>query len=200
MHGTVFVFAKAPRAGAVKTRLAADIGDGRAAALFRIMTKRIAAEAAKGRWRVIIAVDPASAMSGWSNIFPPHLPRALQARGDLGARMGCAFAAAPPGPAVIIGTDIPALRARHMRAAFDALAGADAVFGPAEDGGYWLIGLARRRPAPDLFKGVRWSGPHALADTIDTLPASFRVKKIERLADVDDADDLSHFGLRATAR
>ena len=72
--------------------------------------------------------------------------------------------------------------------------------GPAEDGGYWLVGLNRRRAAPNLFRGVRWSTKHALADTLKTLPASFYVGMLERLADVDEAKDLSLMGPAAAAR
>ena len=200
MRGTVIVFAKAPRAGAVKTRLAAGIGAGRAAALFRVMTERVVSEAAKGPWRTIVAVDTALALSGWDNIFLENASRRLQGSGDLGARMARAFHAAPPGPVIIIGADAPALRARHLRNAFKALAGADAVFGPAEDGGYWLIGLARRRAAPDLFQNVRWSSPHALADTMKTLPRAFKTAMLATLSDIDEAADLVHLGLRATSQ
>jgi uncharacterized protein len=199
MRGTVIIFAKAPRAGAVKTRLGAEIGMGRAAALFRIMTERTIAEAVKGDWRTCLAVDPPSAVTGWDSLWPPQLSRMAQAPGDLGARMAHAFNTAPPGPALIIGADAPGLRARHLRQAFKALGRADAVFGPAEDGGYWLIGLARRRPAPNLFEGVRWSTKHALADTVKTLPGGFQVSHLETLADIDEARDLEKFGLCATA-
>ncbi len=198
MRGTVFVFAKAPRAGAVKTRLAADIGAARAAALFRIMTERTAATATEGDWRTIIAVDSASALAGWDHLFPPHLERRAQGPGDLGARMGRVLRAAPPGPAIIIGADAPGVREDHIQGAFQALRGADAVFGPAADGGYWLIGLARRRAAPGLFAGVRWSTASALDDTLKTLPATFKTAMLETLADIDEARDLVHLGARST--
>ena len=200
MRGTALLFVKAPRAGQVKTRLAADVGHGRAAALFRIMTQRAVGEIVKGGWRAVLAVDPPSAMKGFNTLWPPRVPRIPQGRGDLGDRMGRAFENAPLGPVVIFGADIPGLRARHLREAFRALQGADAVFGPAPDGGYWLIGLARRRPAPKLFEKVRWSTKHALKDTLASLPSDFRIRQLEELADVDRAKDLAALGPRATAR
>lgn len=200
MRGTVIVFVKAPQAGRVKTRLGVDIGMGRAAALFRVLTERTIAESMSGPWRVMLAVDPPSAMSGFDALWPPRLVRMPQASGDLGARMGHAFDAAPPGPVVIIGADAPGLRTRLLRNALRALRGADAVFGPATDGGYWLIGLARRRVAPDLFNGVRWSTKHALADTLKSLPSAFRIQYLEQLRDIDTAEDLDAVGPRATAR
>lgn len=198
MDGAVIIFAKAPRAGAVKTRLAADVGAGRAAALFRIMTERTVATAMSGDWRTLIAVDGAPGLAGWDHIFPPRLQRRVQGAGNLGDRMGRQFRAAPAGPALIIGADAPGLRAVHLRQAFEKLRSADAVFGPAADGGYWLIGLARRRAAPDLFDGVRWSSQHALGDTLKTLPSAFNIAMLETLSDIDEAGDLEHFGLRST--
>jgi hypothetical protein len=86
------------------------------------------------------------------------------------------------------------LRAAHLKEAFKSLGAADAVFGPAQDGGYWLIGVARRRRAPDLFNGVRWSSPHALGDTIATLPPDFQIAYLPVLHDVDDAAGLAAAG------
>lgn len=200
MRGTVVIFVKAPRAGRVKTRLGTVIGMGRAAALFRIMTMRTILEAEKSGAEVVLAVDPVSALEGWGATWPPHLLRMAQGRGDLGDRMGRFFSHLPAGPVVIIGADAPGLRARHLRSAFDALRGRDAVFGPATDGGYWLIGLARRRAAPDLFAKVRWSTKHALADTQASLPPGFNIAMLEKLNDIDEAADLASFGLHATAR
>lgn len=200
MRGTLVIFVKAPVAGRVKTRLGAEIGMGAAAALFRIMTMRTILEAEKSGARVVLAVDPAASLCGRDNLWPPRLPRVAQGPGDLGERMGRFFSRAPGGPLAIIGADAPGFRARHARAAFAALRGADAAVGPAADGGYWLIGLARRRAAPDLFRGVRWSTRHALADTLASLPPSFRVARLETLCDIDDAADLVHFGPHATAR
>ena len=200
MRGHVVIFLKAPRAGQVKTRLGADIGMGRAAALFRIMTAHTIREAEKSGASVALAVDPPSAFKGWGALWQPRLPRYPQGPGDLGMRMGRFFGAFGEGPLVIIGADAPGFRARHLRQAFDALRGADAVFGPATDGGYWLIGLARRRAAPDLFDNVRWSTKHALADTRSSLPQSFSVALLETLKDIDTVEDLSVLGAYATSR
>ncbi len=194
MRGTLIIMLKAPVAGRVKTRLGAEVGMGRATALFRILTERTIAEAEKGPWRTFLAVDPPGATHISVRFWPKHLTRIPQGPGDLGARMKRAFLDASPGPVVIIGADAPALRARHLRQAFNALKAADAVFGPAEDGGYWLIGLSHRRSAPDLFNGVRWSSQHALADTLATLPAGFDVRRLETLRDIDVASDLAALG------
>jgi hypothetical protein len=95
------------------------------------------------------------------------------------------------GPTCIIGADIPGIEAPHIAQAFKALGDHDAVFGPAPDGGYWLVGL-KHAPKPGLFANVRWSTEHALADSRATLPDA-RIATIATLADVDTAADLARF-------
>ena len=112
------------------------------------------------------------------------------AAGDLGQKLQNVVDSLPPGPVVIIGTDIPGIRARDIAAAFDKLGSHDAVFGPASDGGYWLVGFRRRPATPRAFHGVRWSGPHALSDTKKNLNGH-SVAEIATLDDTDTADDLA---------
>ncbi len=142
------------------------------------------------RWETWIAVAP-DREGMESRVWPAGVRRWPQGRGDLGARMGRVFRCFPPGPVAIVGADVPAIQPRHVAAAFRALGAADAVFGPAEDGGYWLVGLARgRRAAPaGLFRGVRWSTRHALADSRASL-GDTRIALLETLRDVDSAEDL----------
>jgi glycosyltransferase A (GT-A) superfamily protein (DUF2064 family) len=94
------------------------------------------------------------------------------------------------GPVCVVGADIPDLKKHHIARAFGALGASDAVFGPALDGGYWLIGFKNARPAPPrLFENVRWSSEHALADTVATIPG-FRISYVDTLRDVDRLVDL----------
>ena len=182
----VVVFVRAPRLGQVKSRLAAGIGALPALRFYREITARVLTILGRDpRWRTVVAITPPRARF---DRFPERsLPRLDQGRGDLGRRMAYAFRVLPPGRTVIVGSDIPALAPRHIAAAFRALGNHDAVFGPARDGGYWLIGLKRSRPLPaGLFEGVRWSSPHALADTRANLPRWFSVMLLETLEDVDD--------------
>tara|TARA_R110002111_G_scaffold113068_15_gene173138 strand:- start:25182 stop:25571 length:390 start_codon:yes stop_codon:yes gene_type:complete len=124
-----------------------------------------------------------------SRVWPAHLPRWPQGQGDLGDRMARMMAQAG-GPVCVIGADVPGITRAHIAQAFKALGDHDAVFGPAHDGGYWLIGLRRARPLPrGLFHGVRWSTEHALADTRATL-SGLRIARIATLHDVDTAADL----------
>jgi hypothetical protein len=197
MRGTLIILVKAPVAGRVKTRLARSVGAGRAAAVFRVLTSATIAAAARGPWRTLVAVDPPSAVGTLAASSPPQI---AQARGDLGARLRAAFAGAPEGPVIVIGADAPALRAADIRRGFAALKGADAAFGPSEDGGFWLVGLARRRAARGLFRAVRWSTPQALADACASLPPRWRIAYLDRLRDVDTADDLALIGAGALHR
>jgi rSAM/selenodomain-associated transferase 1 len=187
----LFIMVKEPRAGRVKTRLGADIGMIRAAWWFRHQTRRLIRVIGRDpRWQTVLAVSP-DVEGLQSRIWPGHLPRWPQGRGDLGARMASIFRDAPSGPVVIIGADIPGITSAMIANAFRALGDHDVVFGPAPDGGYWLIGMKRggRAVPARLFEGVRWSSANALADTVATFGAA-RVAMINTLRDVDVADDL----------
>jgi uncharacterized protein len=183
--------AKAPVAGRVKTRLAAEAGAAAAVHFARHSTATLLQRVAiDTRWSTILAVAPDIALSGpgWPG-WPRSIPLMPQGGGDLGARMQRIFDSAPPGPAVIIGTDVPHIAPAHIATAFRLLGRHDAVFGPAADGGYWLVGLKRRPRLLRPFDGVRWSTAHALSDTLANL-RGLSVGAVATLADVDTAADL----------
>lgn len=98
------------------------------------------------------------------------------------------FQRLPPGPAIIVGGDIPAIRVAHVAHAFRLLGKSDAVFGRAPDGGYWLVGLRRSPRVLAPFAGVRWSGPHALADTLRNLEGR-HIAFAATLSDVDTEEN-----------
>ena len=190
---------KEPRPGRVKTRLGRDLGMTAAAWWFRHQSRALLRRVQDPRWQLVLAVAPDRA-GMTSRVWPAHLTRWPQGRGNLGDRMGRMLRGAPPGPVCVIGADIPGITAAHIANAFNALRANDAVFGPAHDGGYWLIGLKRSRPIPPrLFANVRWSTEHALADTIATLQ-NHRIAQVAMLKDVDTIDDLpmTNRGARAT--
>jgi glycosyltransferase A (GT-A) superfamily protein (DUF2064 family) len=113
-----------------------------------------------------------------------------QGRGDLGERMQRIMRETPAGPVVIVGTDVPGIRPAHIAEAFRLLGQHDAVFGPASDGGYWLVGLRRRPRLIRPFGGVRWSTLHALADTLANLSGR-SIGQLPTLSDVDDGRDFA---------
>ena len=179
------VIVKVPVAGAVKTRLAREVGVAQATRFARGSAAALLGRVGHDpRWQTVLAVAPDAGLT--SRYWPRRLSRLPQGRGDLGVRMQRIFDVAPPGPVLIVGTDVPGITRRHIARAFRLLGQHDAVLGPAADGGYWLVGLRRRPRTLQIFADVRWSSPHALADTLANLEgcsAAFAAT----LSDVDDA-------------
>ncbi|MBM3487993.1 MAG: glycosyltransferase [Alphaproteobacteria bacterium] len=188
MRRHLVVFVRLPVLGAVKRRLARDIGAVAAVGFYRRTTASVVARLARDRrWSTVLAVTPDRAVTA----APPAwrgCRRERQGPGDLGRRMARALRRHAPDPVVVVGSDIPGITARHVATAFRALGHAELVIGPAEDGGYWLIGSRDGRRLFRPFAGVRWSGPHALADTVASLRGR-RIAIVARLADVDDGAD-----------
>lgn len=191
MKPALVIMLKEPRPGRVKTRLGKDMGMAQAARWFRRQSLGLLRSlGGNPKWRVVLAVSP-DREGLESRVWPKGFERWPQGRGSLGDRMGRIFRMFPPGPVIIIGADIPGIRAKQVERAFRLLGSYDGVFGPADDGGYWLVGLKRVSKAPaGIFKGVRWSTEHALSDTLDTL-SGLKIACVETLRDVDTLDDLA---------
>ena len=188
----VAVFAKAPVAGVVKTRLVPLLGDEGAANLHAGLVERALSTALEAR---LGAVELWCAPDEHHPFFT-HCARRFGVRlcrqegGDLGARMAHAFqrAFAAGRPMLVIGSDCPAITAAYLRSAAEALLTHDAVVAPAEDGGYVLVGLARR--VPRLFEGIAWGSSGVMAATRARLEASgVRWKLLPTLWDVDRPED-----------
>ena len=188
MRRHLVLFVRAPQLGSGKRRLARAIGDVATVRFERMMIalllRRLAADR---RWRLRIAVTPDKARRQ-ARRWRRGVETEAQGGGDLGIRMRRALIACPQGPVVMVGGDIPALAARHIAAAFRLLGQHALVFGPAEDGGFWLVGARCGPRLPSLFERVRWSGPFALADTLARLPRRVSVGFVDRLEDVDDGE------------
>ncbi|MFY2823074.1 TIGR04282 family arsenosugar biosynthesis glycosyltransferase [Ruegeria sp. MALMAid1280] len=189
MQRTLVIMVKEPRPGRVKTRLGRDIGMVGAAWWFRHQTRSLIRRLRDPRWQIVLAVAP-DREGLTSRIWPADLPRAAQERGDLGDRMARMLRGMPKGPVCLIGADIPGITRGHIAQAFKALGQDQMVFGPAPDGGYWLVGAQRYSALPlGLFRNVRWSTEHALADTLASVPGT-RVALLDQLRDVDTLADL----------
>jgi rSAM/selenodomain-associated transferase 1 len=191
----IIVFARAPVAGAAKTRLIPALGAAGAAALHeRLVARTLATAVAAGIGPVELCCTPDASHAALVAVARAHgATLADQGPGDLGERMLAAFrrtlAGAPA--AILIGSDCPALEPAHLRRAAASLAGgADAVLAPAEDGGYVLIAL-KRAPA-SLFERIRWGEPTVMAETRERLAAlGMRWEELETLWDVDRPEDLA---------
>jgi uncharacterized protein len=196
MNAAIVVMAKAPRAGLAKTRLAPALGaEGAAALAERLLGHAVAQARAAALGPVRLCVTPDATHPAIVRLgAQPGVELELQGDGDLGARMHRAFVRAlrpPVGRALLIGTDVPALDAAVLRRAAAALDTHDAVFVPALDGGYALVGL--HRPAPILLDDMIWSTPTVMAHTRRRLAAAgLRHAELEPLADIDEPADLVH--------
>ena len=186
MQRHLILFVRAPAYGSGKRRLARDIGDLAALGFERLMLARLLRRLGRDRrWRLRIAVTPDRARYR-QRVWPRGIPVVGQGSGDLGERMHRALGGCPPGPAVLVGTDIPALGPSHITAAFRLLGRRDLVFGPAADGGFWLVGARRSPRLPPLFGQVRWSSAHALEDALANLPRGVSAGFAATLDDVDN--------------
>lgn len=191
---SVVVMAKAPVPGLAKTRLAKLLGPAGAARAQRGFVLRVLSTA---RGASVGPVVLHCAMGEGHRFFALLAQRwgvhcVSQVEGDIGQRMQAVMAAhfaAPAAlPLLIIGTDCPALTPRHLQAAADALVTDDAVFIPAEDGGYVLIGM--RRALPEAFDRIEWSTARTMAQTRERLSgAGVRWRELPALWDVDEPAD-----------
>jgi uncharacterized protein len=190
----LLVFLKWPEPGLAKTRLIPHLGAEAAAGVYRLLAEAEigATRPEAGEYDRLLCFSPAEArgrIQGWF----PGVAVWPQPDGDLGHRMAEAFAEGFGRGAdrvAIIGTDVPAVSRDTVRAAFRALDSADAVLGPAHDGGYYLLALAR--PRPELFSGIAWSTPQVLAATrARAASLGLRTRLLEPMRDVDTIDDLA---------
>jgi rSAM/selenodomain-associated transferase 1 len=183
------VMVKAPVCGSVKTRLGREIGAVAAVALYRTLTEGLLRQVSRDRrWRTVLAVTPPAAVAHrfacWRWVANDRI---AQVRGGLGHRMR-SILDGNGRHGIVVGSDIPFVKAANVAEAFMLLRRSGAVFGPAEDGGYWLVGLGPRARALRPFDKVRWSTANALTDTLSALgggPVAFA----RTLFDVDTASD-----------
>jgi uncharacterized protein len=183
----VYVFAKAPVPGRVKTRLIPAVGAEGASRLAKaLLEDTLEALVAAGRAAPVLAVDDVEAFRGRG------LPLVEQGTGDLGARLervlGLGLTRSPA--VVAVGSDTPGFPAPLLEECFQALGRADAVLAPAADGGFTLLGL--RRCPPGLLRGLPWSGPDTFRATEARLRArGLSVARARPFFDVDGPADLA---------
>lgn len=193
----VIVFLKFPEPGAVKTRLAAEVGDAAAARLARHFAEETLAAAASLGLPVTVSFAPARRGGEFSSWLGSGYDYAPQRGEDLGLRMRHAFEdafARGAERAVLVGTDAPDRPAEFLSEALARLDDHDAVLGPALDGGYHLIALRRGSFAPEIFSGIDWSTPKVLAQTLDALREAGRTAyMLPPWRDIDDRSGLADY-------
>ena len=189
-RGHLIIFVKEPRVGKVKTRLADDIGPINATFWYRRQLNHLLNNFKRSSpYAKHLFVTPHRGLKYFRPYTRQGWRLCCQSPGDLGKKMASAFFSVGHGPKLLIGSDIPAVSRQHIRLAFKQLNSVDAIFGPAQDGGYWLIGLSRFVMPPNL-KHVRWSSKYALSDTLSKFGPKLSVKLIQTLKDVDRGSDL----------
>ena len=190
------MFAKAPVAGYAKTRLTPALGAAGAARLAeRLLERAVQAACSAGIGPVQLCCAPDATHPSFERLATTEggVSLVVQGDGDLGARMGRAMARALAvhDRALLIGTDACGLDAAYLRLAARALDDHDAVFGPALDGGYTLVGL--RRGETRVFDGIAWSTPQVMQQTRERIAAlGLAHAELAPLADVDEPADLRH--------
>ena len=190
----VILFVKLPEKGRVKSRLARDIGDGPALLLYEAMVLDTIDMLKRTKIPFRIFFDPPQeieALRSWLGESHFFLP---QTGIDLGERMELAFQRVfdeGAEEAILIGTDIPGLTASVVSDAFGAFGQYDAVIGPANDGGYYLLGFRNRSFTPSIFRTMTWSTEQVFQETLDRLRKVARtVRVLPECIDVDTRDDL----------
>lgn len=201
MKRVVLVFLKFPEPGKVKTRLAEDLGDEGAALAYRQMVCRVFEQCRSARPDALaVAYDPqerAKDIREWIGpfltAFPGEVEWLAQAPGDLGDRLeaavGAVFRRFKDSGVLAIGSDCVHLDIGTLQAAWTSLEeGTDVVFGPAGDGGYYLVGLTDRHPI--LFRGIPWSSPETLESSMAAARrADLSVELLETRTDVDTLEE-----------
>lgn len=202
----LLLFARTPRPGGVKTRLAPRLGVAGAAALYEAFLEDAGrAYLEPASWTSVVWAEPDPSAPVFERCFPSPWTRRAQTGEDLGARLTAAFAAAfrEGAPrAVAVGADHPALTRAAVGEIFEALAsGARAAIVPAEDGGYCAIGLAAGLDPAAIFEGVSWSSPRVLEQTLARCArARVDCRLLAPGYDVDRPEDLDRLGRDLAAR
>ena len=181
------LFTRYPTPGQAKTRLIPVLGQEGAAAIHRRLTERTLAMLRRSGLPVEVRATGASldAFRAWLG----EVAIIDQGGGDLGARLA---RATRPAPVILLGADIPDMELRHVQKARQLLNRNPVVIGPAEDGGYYLLGLAR--PLDALFEGIPWGTERVLPATLERLrELDIKVGMLEPLADLDRPDDLARW-------
>jgi len=190
----IIVFSKIPQRGRVKTRLVPDIGEEQALRLYEVMLEHTL--------KTIGTCGVPAQISFWGSGDPGVILRGLslafslfpQIGKGLGEKMTNAFERVFAGSverAVIVGCDIPQLRPGLLTQAFSRLRSCDVVLGPADDGGYYLVGLTRESFSGDLFADIPWGSEKVLSRTLEKASTlGLTVGLLDTLLDVDTGEDL----------
>ena len=182
----LIIFLKAPDAGKVKTRLAASVGNDEALRIYKLLVDHTFKLAKGAGFKTTLWF--ANAVDGQPFPNMDGFEVKTQSGSDLGERMHNSFQDSAPGKKIIIGSDCAELSIEILLEAAESLNQNDLVFGPAKDGGYYLVG--QKNHNPELFLGKEWSHEHVLQEALDKAhELELKVHLLPKLSDVDNIDD-----------
>jgi rSAM/selenodomain-associated transferase 1 len=190
----LIIFVKTPRLGTVKTRLAGKLGKQGALSAYKKLVKQLVKNL-QGLKEVQLRYAPDDGLTEIESWLQPGWTAAPQGEGDLGERLNLAFESAfSEGftKVVIIGSDCPYVAQNDIEEAWETLQKKDVVLGPAQDGGYWLIGLRKNQPL--LFRGIPWSTDQVLAQTLQRAKSQeLSISLLQILEDIDRVEEWDRF-------
>ncbi|MEY4249827.1 MAG: hypothetical protein RJA87_1460 [Pseudomonadota bacterium] len=183
---TLIVFARRPAIGVGKTRLAQDLGAVETWRFYRALSRTLLFKLSDPRWRLVVRMAGGRrAMQDW----PAGLRVEPQGRGDLGRKLQRALRGHSSAEVAVIGTDAPDMTRALIAEGLGLARRRGLAFGPATDGGFWLLALSSRRARTvRLDRDIRWSHPSTLADTQAALGG--KAGHVATLSDIDDLSDL----------
>jgi len=192
MSAKVLLFMKTPVPGKVKSRLAKDIGDEKAASLYSGILKHCISECVNSGFETLLYAneDPSNFLKEASL----ELNFKIQRGKSIGEKMSVAFEEESDGEnaIILVGSDIPGINSRLLESAVEGLSTHDIVLGPAMDGGYYLIGM--KKYYPEVFENIKWSSSSVLGSTIDRINnQGLTYILLEELRDIDTIEDLNYF-------
>lgn len=157
----VCVFVKNPVLGKVKTRIEQEVGAEKALSIYKKLLKITLNNSCNDDWDTIIYLSDTV-----NDLLEYDFPKKIQAKGDLGVKMACAFTdlLQEYKKVIIVGSDCPTIKTADYKATFIALDASQLVIGPSTDGGYYLIAL--KKNVPYLFQNIDWSTEKVLEQTI----------------------------------
>jgi uncharacterized protein len=195
----LIIFVKYPKPGYVKSRLALNIGDCKAAQVYKTVTEQLISAVGPSSngnsYDMSVAYSPPTAAEDMKTWLGRSIQLIPQSGANLGERMQKAFSdgfSRGYKSIIIIGSDCPAVTNELIILSLEKLKAHDVVIGPALDGGYYLLGLCRSEPR--LFAGIDWSTEHVLKQTIERCTALHRsYVLLPELRDIDRIEDLAYY-------
>ena len=181
----LIIFARRPEVSIGKTRLKKRIGKALGANFYhRNLLRTILKLHDDKRIKLKLCVTPDSALKDWSNSIFPQIERIRQGRGDIGERMWRILSKGN-NKTIIIGSDIPDITSKIILSAWKKLYSSNIVFGPAKDGGFWLIGISNNKKFKGLFNNILWSKKNTLNQVKKNIHPSEKISYVNTLEDID---------------